>query len=158
MTPIAAGVTHIDPREFVYRPTPAHFGMLAADLWGSARDQWRWWYREQRMKRTGRQLIVGEIGCVESVRFVENPRPIIILAGISTEALELELIMRKAWGEGMAAVLIETPVPKVERIESFILKNVAEVMLKHLPDRPSRPTHERIAAQKGRQHRLVRRP
>lgn len=63
--------TTIDPREFVYRPPPADFYGVAYDLWGSARDQWGWWYRGKRLARRKdfKGFATGEIGRIDGVRF-----------------------------------------------------------------------------------------
>lgn len=145
----------IDPREFVYAPPLVDMDDGIA-LWGTAREQWKWWYREQRMQRAGRPISIGEIGHMEGMRIftgMDRPAEIITVGLGYTNAASF----LRPMSDNAALSLVSFD---EYRGEEFVVRNL------HLPEVPvpkltprhrERPAHERIAAQKGRQHRLVRR-
>jgi hypothetical protein len=157
----------IDPRGFVYRPVPAEFNAAEADLWGSARDQWRWWYRGQRLKLRGalRPLIAGEIGRMEGMRFVGDSRPFVVIAGLPGDA-ESEAMLaaaRLVLGHPIVNVILGEHLEPASfdstgRLQVFKFeKPEAMPALSLARHRKERPAHERIAAQRDLKRNKPRR-
>ena len=49
-------------------------GSIAAALYGSPQEHWKWWWHQQRYKRrygAEEELLKGEIGHIDGIRFIE---------------------------------------------------------------------------------------